>query len=190
MTTGKVKRIFIGIKIDPEGTLTRMISSLKSVLANDNIKWVDPANIHITLAFLGDTKEEKIKVATMMLRQVCKGFGQFNFTLSGTGLFKSFRDPRVIWAGIENSKELVELNSLILKGLRESGFNIEDRPFRPHITIGRIKSIKDSDLLRKTLDRYKDVTFQSVPVSEIILFESILKPSGPVYISSGIFRLS
>jgi len=184
-----LKRIFIGIKIEPEGTLLRMINSLKAVLPDDKINWVDPANIHITLAFLGDTEEERIKVAAMVLTEVCKDFRRFSFNLSGMGVFKNFRDPRVIWTGIDNLAEPGRLNSLIVIGLRDTGFNIEERPFRPHITIGRIKSIKDPDLLRRTLERYRDITFQNVSVREVILFESILKPGGPEYRSSGIFRL-
>jgi len=185
-----VKRIFIGIKIEPDGTLLRMINSLKAVLVNDKINWVDQANIHITLAFLGDTEEERITVAAIMLRQVCQGFGVFSFNLSGAGVFKNFHDPRVIWTGIDNSAELGRLNHLVVTGLRDTGFSIEDRPFKPHITIGRIKSIKDPDLLRRALERYRDITFQNVSVREVILFESILKPGGPEYKPSGIFRLS
>jgi len=184
-----VKRIFIGIKIEPEGTLLRMINSLKAVLSNDKINWVDPANIHITLAFLGDTEEERIKVAAIMLREVCQGFRRFSFNLSGTGVYKNFHDPRVIWTGIDNSAELGKLNSLIMTGLKDMGFGIEERSFRPHITIGRIKTLKDTDLLRRTLERYRDITFQNVSVREIILFENILKPGGPEYRSCGIFRL-
>ncbi len=189
MTGKKVKRIFIGIKIEPEGTLIRMISSLKSALTNDKIKWVDMVNIHITLAFLGDTEVDRIKDLGMMLKKVCRGFGQISFNLSGTGLFKNIRDPRVIWTGIDNTKELRELNCLVVRGLKDLEFNIENRPFKPHLTIGRIKLIKDKDLLQTTLERYHDMTFQTVKVTEVILFESILRSSGPEYKPLQIFSL-
>lgn len=185
-----MKRIFIGIKVEPEGTLLRMISSLKAVLASERIKWVDPANIHITLAFLGDTEEERIKAASIVLSNICSDYNRFSFRISGTGIFKSYHNPRVIWAGIDNSDELSGINEQIAGGLRDAGFHLEERPFSPHITLGRIKYVKDKSLLRETLERYRDTDFQDVDIKEVILFESILRPEGPIYKKSGIFGLS
>jgi RNA 2',3'-cyclic 3'-phosphodiesterase len=185
-----VKRIFIGIKIEPEGTLVKMIATLRAVLADDKIKWVDPANIHITLAFLGDMDEERIKVVAIMLSKVCSGFNRFSFNISGTGLFKNFHDPRVIWTGIDNADMLIRLNSMVIRGLSDAGFRLEERSFRPHITLGRIKYVKDKIRLRNTVERFRGKHFQNVDVKEVILFESILKPDGPIYKPSGIFGLS
>lgn len=185
-----MKRIFIGIKVEPEGTLLRMISSLKAVLANEKIKWVDPANIHITLAFLGDIEEERIKAASIVLSNICSDYNRFSFHISGTGLFKSYHNPRIIWAGIDNADKLSGISEQIIKGLRDTGFHLEERPFSPHITLGRIKFVNDKSLLRETLERYSDTDFQNVDVKEVILFESILRPEGPLYKKSGIFRLS
>jgi 2'-5' RNA ligase len=150
---------------------------------------VDPGNIHITLAFLGDTEVERIKDLGMMLEEVCKGFGQFTFNLVGTGLFKNYRDPRVIWIGIDDAKELLKLNNDVIKGLSRSGFIIENKPFRPHLTIGRVKSINNRDQLQTNMERYHEIKFQTVTVNEIILFESILRPSGPQYIPIQYFSL-
>jgi len=185
-----MKRIFIAIKIDPGNNLLRIHSSLKSVLGSERIKWDDPEKIHLTLAFLGDTEEERIKVAGLMLKQTCSGFGEFSFNLSGTGVFKDYRDPRVIWIGIEPSEKLNKLNADIRRGLTDTGFKTEDRPFKPHITIGRIKFIKDPEALRSTLEPYQSGFIQEVQVSEVILYESILKPSGAEYRIAGKFRLN
>jgi 2'-5' RNA ligase len=176
-----MKRIFIAVKIEPDAVLIRMISSLRSNLANDRITWVDPSNMHLTLAFLGDTDDERIKAAGIAVSQSCSGFGKFSFRLSGTGVFKNFRDPRVIWIGIEESENLARLNDLIMKRLKDAGFRIEDRPFKPHLTLGRIKFVKDPDMLKTALEKYGNIDFQKVPVKEVILYESILKQTGPVY---------
>ena len=184
-----MKRIFIAIKIEPENNLQRIHSSLKSLLGSEKINWVDPANIHLTLAFLGDTEEDRIKVAAIMLKQKCTGFGEFDFNLSGTGVFKDYWDPRVILIGIENSEKLVKLHNEIKTGLEDTGFKTGDRPFRPHITIGRIKFLRDPGALRAAVEKYKDSEIQKVSVKEVILFESILKPTGPVYKPAGIFKL-
>lgn len=130
------KRIFIAVGIEPEEKFQRMYSSLTSFLANEKIKWDSMNKIHLTLVFLGDTDEERIKAAAIMLKQKCTGFGEFSFTLSGIGVFRNFNDPRVIWAGIKNSDKLIELNKLIIRGLNETGFKTEERQFRPHVTLG------------------------------------------------------
>ena len=99
-----MKRIFIAVKVDPGQTLIRIHASLKSVLGGEKINWTDLANMHLTLAFLGDTEDELIKVVSIMLKQVCTGFGGFRFNLTGAGVFKNWHDPRVIWAGMNQAK--------------------------------------------------------------------------------------
>ena len=184
-----MKRIFIAIKIEPGQTLRRIHSTLKSVLGSERINWIDPANMHLTMAFLGDTEEELIKVVSIMLKQECTGFGNFIFKLKGAGVFKNYRDPRVIWIGIENNEKLMKLNEEINIGLKDSGFRLEDRPFNPHITLGRIKSIRNQVAFQSALEKYKDTLIQEIQVEEVILFESILKPTGPVYKITGKFSL-
>lgn len=184
-----MKRIFIAVKVNPGQTLIRIHASLKSVLGGEKINWTDPANMHLTLAFLGDTEDELIKVVSIMLRQKCTGFGDFRFNLAGAGVFKNYRDPKVIWAGIESNQKLSQLNEKIMTGLKDAGFSLDERPFKPHLTLGRIKSINHPDALKSALEKYKDVKIQGVDVKEVILFESILKPTGPVYGSIGEFSL-
>jgi 2'-5' RNA ligase len=185
-----MKRVFIAIKADAGGELLRMLSTLRALLAPEKIKWVDPVNIHLTLAFLGDTEEEKIKVLAAMLKEKCTGFNDFEFVLAGAGVFKNYSDLKVIWTGITLSDRLTELSNAIADGLKENGFNIEERPFRPHLTIGRIRSIADAENLKKVIERYRETEFQTVPVKEVILFESILMQTGPLYKPLGMFKLS
>ena len=177
-----MKRIFIAVKTEPESNLLRMISSVRAMLGTEKIKWVDLSGIHITLAFLGDTSEERIKVLDRMLREKCTGFGDFGFVLYGAGIFKSFNDPRVLWVGISQADRLSSLFEIIAEGLGGAGFEPEVRKFRPHLTIGRVKSVSDPARLRSAIEKYKGVEFQTVWVKEVILFESILQKTGPLYI--------
>jgi RNA 2',3'-cyclic 3'-phosphodiesterase len=181
MISTYMKRLFIAVKVNPEDELLRIISSLKAALGAENIKWVDPVNIHLTLSFLGDTEEKHIRDINSMLTDKCSGFGEFDFNLTGTGVFKNFRDPRVLWAGIQSSGKLLMLNNIIAAGLKENGFEIEGRQFKPHLTLGRVKSVRDTENLKTVLERDKDNQFQIVHVSEVILFESILTQTGPIY---------
>ena len=184
-----MRRIFIAVKTEPESDLVRMISSVRAMLGTEYIKWVDLSGIHITLAFLGDTSDERIKVLDSMLREKCTGFGEFDFVLSGAGVFKSFTDPRVIWVGISQAERLSSLYDIIAKGLGAAGFETEERKFRPHLTIGRVKSVSDPSRLRSAIEKYKSIDFQTVRVKEVILFESILQKTGPLYIPLGRYPL-
>jgi len=184
-----MKRVFIAVKVKPESGLLRMISTLKSVLSAENIRWVDPVNIHITLAFLGDTGEEKIKILTGMLKDKCSGFQEFDFQLAGTGVFKNYRDPRVIWAGIKSPEKLFALENKIAEGLKSTGFINEEHRFKPHLTLGRVKSVSNTENLKNILDRYSDTEFQKVEVKDVILYESILLQTGPIYKPLGNYSL-
>jgi 2'-5' RNA ligase len=166
-----------------------MMISLKALLGDENIKWVDPANIHLTLAFLGDTGEKRIKILADILREKCTGFHEFEFVLAGTDIFKNFRDPRLIWIGIRYSEKLFLLNNIVTDGLKENGFIVEERQFKPHLTLGRVKSVKDTENLKIVLERYRDTEFQRVHAKEVILFESILMSTGPLYKPLGKYPL-
>jgi len=184
-----MKRIFIAVKVEAGETLLRLISSLKSGLGTESIKWTNPDNIHITLAFLGDTEEEQIKIISAMLKGKCEGFGKFELIIKGSGVFKNLSDPRVLWTGIEPSEKLMQLNDFIKNGLKGAGINIEDRLFKPHLTLGRIKYLKTGNALKELIEKYRDTEIQKVPVNEVILYESILLQSGPVYKPVSKFKL-
>jgi RNA 2',3'-cyclic 3'-phosphodiesterase len=177
-----MKRIFIALKVEAGETLLMMISSLKSGLSKDLIKWTNPDNIHITIAFLGDTEEKMIRSVSAMLKEKCHGSGKFELIIKGSGVFRNRSDPRIIWTGIEPSEKLLFLNEVIMSGLRELNVKLEDRPFNPHLTIGRIKHLDDKETLKVLIEQYQNYEIQIIPVNEVILYESILLQSGPVYI--------
>jgi 2'-5' RNA ligase len=185
-----MKRIFIAVKIDTGENLLNMISGLKAGLKEERVKWTETENFHITLAFLGDTEESKIKAINNMLRTTCEGFGEFDIFIKGAGVFKKFSDPRILWTGIDASEKLNKLYDCIKSGLKDTGISIEERTFRPHLTLGRIKSIMDHDNLKSLVAGYLNAEMQSQSVNEVILYESILLQTGPVYKPLGRFPLS
>jgi len=126
-----MKRIFIALKVEAEEPLLTMFSSLKSGLSKDLIKLTSPDNIHITLAFLGNTEEKIIKNIGSMLKEKCSGSGTFELILKGLGVFRNLKDPRIIWTGIEHSEELIRLNNIIISGLNDMNIKTEDRQFNP-----------------------------------------------------------
>jgi 2'-5' RNA ligase len=176
-----MKRIFIGLKVEQGEQLRDMISAVKKELESDKIKWTYPDNIHITLAFLGDTEEDKISPLGTMLKDQCGGSGKFELILKGAGVFRSMSDPRILWTGIEPSERLLQLNAAIIQGLKNLDIKIEERPFNPHLTIGRIKHINDQQAFRVLIEKYQDNILQVVPVNQVTLYESILLQAGPLY---------
>lgn len=185
-----MKRIFIAVKIEPADTLFEMFSAIKMALKDERIKWTDPGNFHLTLAFLGETEEDRIKVVSDMLKKVSSRYSEFDINLKGAGIFKSIHDPKVIWTGFVPSDLLDDLFASVKEGLNVAEIRIDARNFNPHLTLGRIKSIKEKEILKTLLNKYQDYEIQKQHISEIILYESLLFPSGPVYTPLGRFRLS
>ena len=139
-----MKRIFIAVKIDTGENLLNMISDLKAGLKEERVKWTEIENFHITLAFLGDTEETKIKAINNMLRTTCEGFGEFEIIIKGAGVFKNFSDPRILWTGIEASEKLNKLYDCIKSGLKDTGISLEERHFQASSYPGTNKKYQGS----------------------------------------------
>jgi 2'-5' RNA ligase len=184
-----MKRTFIAVKIKPDEKLEEAVQDIRAQLKKESLKWVDLNQVHITLSFLGDTSEDSIRDVSGMLTSRCAGFGEVDFSIRGIGIFRSMTDPRVIWAGITESDSLTGLYDLIRGGLDELGIVTEERPFRPHLTLARVRSLKNQRSLKALIDLYDGVEFQKTRVSEVVYFESILQQTGPLYLPIKKIRL-
>jgi 2'-5' RNA ligase len=185
-----MKRTFIAVDIKAGEELVKMVSKLATELKNDSIKWVDINQMHLTLAFLGDIEDKTIEQVSAMLKLHCKGFGEVVFKISEIGVFRNINDPRVIWAGIESTDKLENLYHRIKEGLNGIGVKTEERQFKPHLTLGRVKWIKDRNVLGKLLEKYNKTFFQESTISEVVLYESILQKSGPLYVPITVTKLT
>jgi 2'-5' RNA ligase len=185
-----MKRTFIGVRVDASGELKAAISNLRSGLKNEDIKWVDISNMHVTLAFIGSTEEPMIKRIESMLINDFESFGIINFQLIGFGVFRNFKDPRIIWTAIENPDSLIITHEKVKRGLEELNIKLEDKQFKPHLTVARIKNLKDKDNLQKLILKYSDIPFQGVTIPEIVYYESVLLPSGPLYKPISIIKMN
>jgi len=176
-----MKRIFIAHKIFPGEKLTGLFNNIKSELAGEKIKWTVLENIHVTLLFIGDTEEHNLKRIESVLKETCTGTGGYDLVLRGLGVFRNMADPRIIWTGLDKCDRLIQLNKMIVNQLSDVVMNLGDHPFNPHITLGRIKQVADKTKLKKLVDQYQSVEIQRINVNEVILYESILRPEGPIY---------
>ncbi|MBI2400995.1 MAG: RNA 2',3'-cyclic phosphodiesterase [Deltaproteobacteria bacterium] len=116
-----------------------------------------------------------------MLEKAAQGIGPFNLELEGVGAFPNARAPRVIWAGIKKSSELEKLQKNVEERLSSIGFEPEDRPFTPHLTLCRIKSAEDGRALGKLLSEARPEANAAFAVSSFAFIKSVLKPFGAEY---------
>lgn len=171
------RRLFIAIEL--EDSIKDHILSFQKELKNSvlgDVKWVERENFHLTIKFLGETPENLIDDIKSILDETSYYFEPFYISLEGFGAFPSLKSPRVLWIGIEEGLGgLEKVFDFIEKRLVKKGFKKEDRPFSPHLTLGRVKD--------RGIRILKDLLFDKevVLVSSITLFESKLTPEGPIY---------
>lgn len=184
-----MKRLFAAIKIQPSPKFISLLNELSSSLHYERIKWVEPENMHLTLKFFGETDENKIPVISQAIETAVSLSKPFTLKIANTGIFGSHYDPKVIWFGIEKQPELEILAKNIFTELEKHGWEPDRQNFVPHLTIGRIKELKDKPLFQQIINKYNAVEIQEENVSELTLYESILRREGPEYIATAVFRL-
>src|SRR6056297_3438135 len=185
-----MRRTFIAIKIEPGNRLSQAYTKIQNELKNEKIKWVDRHNFHVTLFFLGDTSDKKISEVSRSLAELATAFEAFEITLYGMGVFKNLRKPRVLWAGIRDFEPLQKMKQSLDQKMSNLGFAPDEREFKPHLTLARIKWIDDKDKLQQLIDAHHQEQWQSAHIDQIIYFESRLTQSGPVYTPIGRYNLN
>lgn len=174
-------RLFAAIHIKPDDNFSMTFSGLKQTLDYNIIKWVDLNNLHITLRFFGDTPEEELPTIISALQKASQGISAFPLVLEKTGIFGSRYDPKVIWFGIKENKPLLKLHSNITNSLEEVEYFADRQNFVPHLTIGRIKEIRDKQFFQQIIDRFSDLKLLEQQVTEFSLYSSELKKEGPIH---------
>ena len=175
-------RSFIAVNLNPE--IREYLTSLQVSLnvPETKIKWVEKNNLHLTMKFLGDISSEQTELLKLILKEITSRYSPFIIKLSSNiGIFPTYRMPRIIWTGIkEGANQLHELYNSIETMLYKEGFPRETKDFSSHITIGRVKYIKDKDNFIQILKRI-EINNLSQEVKSIDLMGSKLTPNGPIY---------
>lgn len=175
-------RLFIAIPVIPK--LKRKFFNLANQLKSTgaDVKWVAEENFHITLKFLGDTPEEKTGVLIETLEETLSHFEPFRMKFHGVGVFPNLRHPKVVWVGLGAAhREIADMAQAVENALEPLGFEKESRPFKSHLTIGRVRSTSGSPDFGKQIDRLKDFDGGNMKLEEIHLMKSELTGSGPIY---------
>lgn len=182
-------RLFAAVHIVPDENFLMTYDGLKQALDYNIIKWVDPNNIHITLRFFGETNPDEVPVISQALAKAAENINPFPVTLEKTGIFGSKYDPKVIWFGIRENPQLQILHSNITNCLADVEYFADRQNFVPHLTIGRIKEIKDKRFFQAIIDRFTEVTLLTRNVKEFSLYQSELKKEGPIHTVLETFKL-
>jgi len=148
-----------------------------------DVRWVRPANIHLTIVFMGDVEPGRLAPIMSALEPVCKKQRPFQVALKGTGVFPNRRRPNVIWIGLQGDvEEMSQFRDLLQGQLAPFGVQREERSFRPHLTLGRFRrGSGPGGGLDRALSRFAELGSPVCALKGMTLFRSDLKPDGPVY---------
>jgi 2'-5' RNA ligase len=178
-----MKRTFIAIDIVPSSKLKEVYDLVRYRLRLERINWSPVNNLHVTLNFLGDSEEELLPEIAQGIKDIVYNQACFELTLSSFGVFKNLRDPRVIWIGCDRCPEMKQIKKKLDYSLSGFGFEPETREFSPHLTLGRMKEIRQQNQLAQLITLYKDVIIQKQIADKITFYESKLTPAGAEYVS-------
>ena len=180
---GNFKRVFIAFE-SPIGFREIYADKIYPLFNGiKELKTVIPENIHITLKFLGSINIAQISEIKNMLSDLLAREKEINVKFTGIGAFPNVKRPRVVWAGFDDENGVMEkIAEKIDLAVSDMGFEKEKRPFRPHITIARVKKGKIFDLngFMRNYERDK-MLVENFKINMVAFYESILKQDGPVY---------
>ena len=185
-------RVFIALDLPPAAkhALATTVEQLQAVIPS-GIRWVNPAGIHLTLKFLGDIDAALVPPLLAAVRQSAGSFDESSFPLrlAGLGVFPNNREPRVLWAGVDGDlAALGRLQQSVDEAIAAPGlgFAKERLPFRPHLTLGRVRdgvSTTARQRIGAAITEAPPVSACSWPAEEIHLIRSTLTPQGAIYTS-------
>ena len=148
------------------------------------VRWTAMDNMHLTLKFLGDVPQPNLEFLIQILRTQAVLVSPFAIQLAGLGSFPSPKRPRVIYIGIQAPAALGALQREIESAVRRLGYESEEHPFSPHLTLGRVRqniSPIDQQTIRRAIEGTQVDVPGSARVDSVHLYKSELKPSGSVY---------
>lgn len=179
-------RAFIAVELNAAAreSVARVMSDLRAA-AGDGVRWVRPEGVHLTLKFLGDIDTGSVPAISGALDRCAAPSQPFTLILEGVGAFPNLRRPRVVWVGLGRELEpLMELQQSVEGELEALGFARERRAFTPHLTLGRVRDGATQQQLRALSEAVAGASVERdahVPVRELALMKSDLRPTGAVY---------
>lgn len=181
-------RAFIALQLGENSlpTASFAIGALSVGPQGDAIRWVRPSSLHVTLRFLGNLGEDLLEPLHRAVGSAVGAAPAFDLSIGPVGLFPRGRRPRVVAAGLVPEQPVIRLAAAVEDGLEAAGVPREDRAFRAHLTLGRIKrnAPRSLDGLEERIERLnldREPPVATDRVTQVVMFRSELKPDGPVY---------
>jgi len=184
-------RIFIAVPLDPvlHGAVAVLERQLES--AGVVLRWINPESLHFTLRFLGQISTAQLARARRAAREAVEAAGAFRIRLAGLGAFPSARRPQVVWVGVTDGEEkLQDLARRLDDTLARQRFPKKPRSFQPHLTLARIRDPGRAPSLEAAMTSLGHVEVGEQGVSSLVVMESLLRPSGALYVPVEEVRLS
>ena len=177
-----MNRLFISADI-PEEVKEKVIKIRDDIYGNDKIvRWEGKEKLHFTLKFLGDVEESKNRPINNELENILRNYKSINCSFSKFGLFKKGNLPSILWLGLNYNPELNQIAEAINNNFVELGFEKENRKFKPHLTLLRLKGREDINRINNFLE-YKLPAMNFI-INEISIMKSELLRSGSIYTKS------
>jgi len=174
-------RSFLAIEL-PESARNALEGFRSQIaLPQFDVRWVLPKNIHLTFRFFGEVPMETIPGLSEAARIAAYTTRPFMIMLRGVGAFPNARNPRVVWTGVEDPTPLYQLERCLSTELDGIGWPPPDKPFQPHLTMGRVRSNRGRRELEECLERNRDQAVGGFLAEHMSLVKSDLHPTGPVY---------
>lgn len=179
-------RSFIAIDFSPEvlRNIEQVSDQLRKRIGDRAVRWVSVGNIHLTLKFLGNVPASQMEALASALKAATAGQSWFDVEVEKLGAFPKISQPRVIWVGVKESNELQVLFQSIEDQMAHLGFAREQRPFKGHLTLGRVSDRCSKPELNTITETLRDAQVASLGRSRIeavYLYRSDLRPGGSVY---------
>ena len=148
-------------------------------------RWTSVQNLHLTLQFLGNVDEKRIGDLKQILNRLTLSGIQEKLVFTNVNAFPNSSSPKIIWIGIAKNDILMKMQRLLTLDLVHNGFEVDRKPFRAHLTLGRVRenSFVPSDMVEILESIRSELTISDSPLDRVTLFESQLRPGGPIYSS-------
>lgn len=174
-------RTFMGLPLRVDQSFLRARDRLMEVLEEERISWTQPGQYHVTLRFIGDTELSAINGISSALRNEIPVRRQIRLELNGLDSFGPRKSPRVLWVGFENNSFFQLLKQDVDRVLASCGIRLEDQVFRAHLTLGRVRSLKNLRKYYDTVEALQHHFRGPVLFDRLVFFRSILGRQGPEY---------
>ena len=182
-------RTFIAIDLEPglKTVLQDLIRKLQRTGAD--VRWTRAEGLHLTLKFLGEVPDNRVAQVCNVVKEVAARHPAFDFNVKEVGTFGG-RSARVLWVGAGlQSPDLLKLQEDLEEQLEQAGWPKEGRQFSGHLTLCRIRNAKAGEKLAKLAEQYTEYDLATIRADSVCVYESQLRPEGPIYTRLGNYKL-